>query len=386
VVEDIELRQTKTTRLIFRPLLVDNAHDREAAVKGTFLFQRKRPGQDWEDYRTFNLSELKAEEGVKLALKSAEVLTLFRELEALYGLYEEEGIPSGEVGYYRGSPVLDLLSKVSDAEFETIVQAQEGQASETLVRLLRWALASSNTDEMLTSLEQLDVDILGELTNLAGLRTLRSCLEIWEDNQTNSDEEFWQETLGEYAFVLSQVFAHPVVILKDKAFVGGKSVINVGGNLLDFLLQNAVTRNVILVEIKTPMTALLGSRYRGNVYSPSSDIAGALLQVANYKQSLMTHYFSLREPQDLEFSAIDPACMLIAGNYTAQIEDDNQRRSFELLRSQQRNVQLVTYDELFGKVKLLIDLLEGNEMTSVSTGEESHLDDAAPDEEDDIPF
>ena len=35
-------------------------------------------------------------------------------------------------------------------------------------------------------------------------------------------------------------------------------------------------------------------------------------------------------------------------------------KSLELFRSTLRTIRLVTYDELFGKVRLLIDLLEGN--------------------------
>ena len=384
MVEDIELRRTKTTRLVFRPLLVDNAQDREAAVKGSFTFQRKRLGQDWEDYKIMNLSQLKAEEWVKLKLKSAEVLKLFQELSALYELYEQEGIQSGEVEYFRKSPGLDALLEATDEDLEALVQAQGEQASETLTRLLHWSLSSASTEDVLAGLEQLDSDTLQDLSSLAGLRTLRSCLEIWENNKENNDEEFWQKVLGNYAFVLSQVFSYPVVILEDKAYVGGKSIANTGGNLLDFLLQNEVTQNVILVEIKTPVTPLLGSPYRG-IYNISKDISGALIQVLNYRYSLTTEYSILRERSDFDFFAFEPTCIVIIGNYRSQLENDSKKRSFELFRSQLRSVQLLTYDELFAKVKLLINLFEGNDSTSLDSVAELDLSDTPP-EEDEIPF
>ncbi len=37
-----------------------------------------------------------------------------------------------------------------------------------------------------------------------------------------------------------------------------------------------------------------------------------------------------------------------------------QRKSFELFRMGLKDVQVITYDELFGKVEFLVNLLEGN--------------------------
>jgi len=49
--DPIVLRSTETTRLVFKPLLVNNAQDPDALVKGTFVFQKKRKSESWEDYR-----------------------------------------------------------------------------------------------------------------------------------------------------------------------------------------------------------------------------------------------------------------------------------------------------------------------------------------------
>lgn len=367
-VDDIELRVTQTTRLIFRPLLVDNAQNRQAAVKGALIFQRKRPGQDWGDHKELSLSQLKAEQWVKLELDSAETLKLFQELAALYELYGQEGIPKGEVEYYRADAGLGALLAATDEEIEALEKAPEA-----LARLLRLSL-SPKMIRLSEALEKLDTRSLQDLTSLVGLRTLRASLELWEENKQNSYEEFWQETLSAYAFVLSQVFAYPAVIIKGKAYVGGKTVENVGGNLVDFLLQNKITRNVVLVEIKTPITPLLGPRYRDNVYSISKEISGAVVQVSNYRYTLLKEYSNLHEA--LDFYAFEPACVVIAGNFAAELDDETKRRSFELFRAQLRSVQLITYDELFGKVELLIGLLEGSAIDFDETTEE----------EGDIPF
>jgi hypothetical protein len=87
--------------------------------------------------------------------------------------------------------------------------------------------------------------------------------------------------------VLSQTFSVPVLILQGKAYVGGTGIDRTGANIVDFLLHNGLTENTALVEIKTPKTALLAGEYRGGVYSPSRELAGAVAQISNYRQSLI---------------------------------------------------------------------------------------------------
>lgn len=188
---------------------------------------------------------------------------------------------------------------------------------------------------------------------------LRDVLRLWQANKENPDEEFWQITLSENAFVISQVFSFPVVIMQDKAYLGGKGIANSGGNLLDFLLMNRLTENTALVEIKTPKTKILGSQYRG-IYNISSEISGAVLQISNYRDSLIKNYNSLLSKSAQSFDAFNPTCLIIAGNLGEEVTDSTQRKSFELFRNGLKDVQVITYDELFAKIEVLIDLLQGN--------------------------
>jgi hypothetical protein len=70
------LRETDTTRLIFRPLIIENPHDSNASVRGAFVFQRKTSSSTWEDIDVPPLTRLKQDEAVKLELKSEELLKL----------------------------------------------------------------------------------------------------------------------------------------------------------------------------------------------------------------------------------------------------------------------------------------------------------------------
>jgi hypothetical protein len=184
------------------------------------------------------------------------------------------------------------------------------------------------------------------------LGNLRGLLEIYAANRDNDDEGFWQKTLTENSVVLSQAFSVPVLIVQGKAYVGGTRIDRSGANLVDFLLKNSLTENTALVEIKTPRTALLGGEYRSGVYGSSRELAGAVAQISNYRLSL------IEQSSSLNVQAFNPSSMVIAGRLD-QITNADQKRSFELYREEQRNVEIVTYDEVFAKVSTLLQLLEG---------------------------
>lgn len=162
----------------------------------------------------------------------------------------------------------------------------------------------------------------------------------------------------ENSIILSQVFSYPIILLEDSAYTGGKKIDNTGGNLVDFLLTNNLSQNTALVEIKTPKTKLLGSLYRNGIYNISTEITGAILQISNYKDSFTKDYHRLNSESEKNFYAFNPQCMIIAGTWETEIIDPIQRKSFELFRNGLKDIQLITYDELFRKIQILIELLE----------------------------
>lgn len=370
VTDDVLLRETQTTRLIFRPLVIDNARNQKASVKGSFLFQKKKNGDSWEDHNELNLSTLKAEEWVKLNLKGEEILSLYKSLTDLYSVYQLEGIPSGESEYIKADAGLNALLTADSSQFLALLDQQPDNALELISRFMSWISSQSDFTKIIEKLDQIGVEELQQLNSIAGLSTLKSGLTIWEANIGNSNEEFWQKTFSQYSFILSQVFSYPVVIVNDKAYVGGKSIENTGGNVVDFLAKNEISNNAILIEIKTPTSKLLGSKYRQGTYSISGDLSGGVVQVSNYKYNLVSEYNSLRQGSD--FEAFDPECLLIIGNHQSELDDNQKSKSFHLFRSNLKGVQVITFDELFSKVNTMIDLIEGR-------GEEISA-------EDDIPF
>lgn len=232
-----------------------------------------------------------------------------------------------------------------------------------LSKLLNWAIQSEHTPQFITRIGKLDIEKLQKLNASIEISSLKSALSFWENNKTNPNEYFWQNYLSKNSFVFSQVFSIPVIVMKAKAYVGGKDIENRGGRLVDYLCKNKITKNTIFIEIKNPQTELLcSSEYRTGVYSISKDISGAIIQVANYRDSLTKEYYTVQGKSKGDFEVFNSPCLVVAGNTERELIDSDKRKSFELFRNGLKDVEIVTFDELFTKVKMLIDLLEGNNL------------------------
>jgi hypothetical protein len=227
-------------------------------------------------------------------------------------------------------------------------------------RLVDWITNTAKAKDIITILEKLEFNDLQKLNVAIELSSLKNVLSIWRANQENDNEEFWQQTLSQNSFVFAQLFAFPVIIIEDKAYLGGKGISNRGGNIVDFLCANNLTRDTALIEIKTPQTKLLGSQYRGDVYNISSELSGSVIQVANYQRSLLQNYIILANHAEESFEAFNPKSIIIIGNIQNELIEERKKKSFELFRAGLNDVQIVTYDELFGKVEFLIALLQGD--------------------------
>ena len=358
---DIAIRETATTRLVFRPIIIDNPHNSDASIKGNFLYLRKSQNEQWEDFETIPLSSLKMGEGYKLELKSAELLNLTNDLKLLYDLHQESGVPKGQQTFRKNTPQLQQLQQLANLtsdEVSSLLNANKGIGTSLLAKLLNWAANLDEPTPLINHLVALNPTSLGKLNAAIGLQSLKNALSIWESNADNSKEEFWQESLTEHSFVLEQVFSWPVSIVKGKAYLSGKSYLNTGGNIVDFLMQNRLTQNAALIEIKTPSTLLLGPVYRGSVYNTSNELSGSIMQTLNYKHLLQESFTSLTSGQDDLFDSFNPQCAVIIGNAGVELNNKSKTKSFELFRHQFPGLLVITFDELFNKTRQLINLLE----------------------------
>ena len=291
----------------------NNPNDEDAKLRGVFCYQKKSKNDTWEKVDAESLTKLKAGEGVKLQLRSAETLKLYRHLH-------------GELAKNR--------------DIEKLV-------AEMLQRLNRDDYASLD----LSALSSLQASI--QLALLSGLlKEFKSSLV-----ESTQKEEYWQTLLSKNHVILEQLFDLPIVVANEKAYVGGKQLNNSEGKVVDFIVRNRVTKNASLVEIKTPQAKLLGSSYRQGVFPLSTELSGAISQVLTYRDSLLKSFNNLG---DKTFESFEPQCVVVVGYAEKELDTQDKRRSFELCRAQLTPLRIVTFDEIQKKLEFLVSLLQGS--------------------------
>ena len=187
-------------------------------------------------------------------------------------------------------------------------------------------------------------------------RRIINVIHKWHSNKSNSNEEFWQVVFNENPYVLSQLFAVPVIFIKDKAYVGGMNIDRQDAKFVDYLYTNESSNDAILVEIKTPVTKLVGTRYRKGVHKPSNDLSGSVIQVLDYRRELSQNIQTITNGTSHKIDVFNPRCVVIIGNASEELNTDKKRKSFELFRSNLKDVEIVTFDELFKKAETLATL------------------------------
>lgn len=186
---------------------------------------------------------------------------------------------------------------------------------------------------------------------------LDSIIASYTDLLTRSHlEEAWQTFFRDNPFALQAAFGYPITVVQEQASVGGMTISGRGEKIADFLLKNSLTGNVAVFEIKTPKTPLLRDKIeRGGVYGPAKELGGGITQVLDQKYQLEKRLVAVKDSSrlpDLEQFSIR-ACLLIGSMPT----DPDRIKSFELFRGNLRGLEILTYDELLGKLQSLRSLL-----------------------------
>jgi hypothetical protein len=327
--DPIVLRELEQTRLVFLPSL---HQDKDHPIRGTFVWQRKRKSETWEDIRELRLSELKSGQGYQLELHSAEVTILMDGLRDLRAIYDEHGIVYG---------------------------SQEFVLKSTLPRMVR-DIVDAPRSAFAAALRDLDEQALLSLGQRVEVSKLDALLTEWDSIRESSDEDDWQSLFARHAWVFSQLTGSPVVVIEEKAYVGGKGVTNTGGGQVDFLLKNALTDNVVFVEIKTPRTRILAAPYRSSgAFSLDREFTGGIVQVLGYKDNFEKEFYALASESPERMRAYNPRSFVIVGR-TTDLEDAK-LRCLDLFRNAVTGVQILTFDEVEARVTAIREALTADD-------------------------
>jgi Domain of unknown function (DUF4263) len=358
VCNPIVLREGEQVRLVFVPSLVDNPANPKASVDGHFIYQRKARSGRWAPVHTVSLSTLKDGDAFKLTLHAQELRTILEGLVPLFRFYEEQGIPKGQKKFIEIDKGLAKFISLGEKDLTSLLNSQSEDATTLLLKLVKWLATSSGRREAAAKLSSMAPEQMPAFTALLGLAAVKEALEYWKQNHSNSSEEFWQKSLAERAYVLGQLFAYPVVVIGTKAYLGGKQINSKGGKEADFLVATESTNAVIIIEIKTPQTEILGAKYREGVFPLSRELSSAVAQVLRYRQILMRRFDSITAESSTRLTLGEPRCVVVAGR-SAELTDQYRRENFELHRERIQGVTIITYDELFLRLERLVSLLEG---------------------------
>ena len=101
---------------------------------------------------------------------------------------------------------------------------------------------SKNKYEPAELLASADFSNINFALNVENLKRVKKGI---EQNLENDDEiKYRQPFFKKNAWILSQIFNTPFMIMKDCSYVGGKSLSNRNGKFTDFIHQNKVTKNI----------------------------------------------------------------------------------------------------------------------------------------------
>lgn len=353
----VVLSSTERFRFRFMPMLVDNQNNPEQSVRGKLLLERKPKNEKYfptdsvAPCEKVTRGSAKNGDWVEIELHSEETYNLFMGLKKLYDLSGcMNGIPFGSARFTQIDSSFSSFLEVIQNDPSAARMIGEPQNFELIKILLQLITQTSSHESLKNSLSSLANENLQALTTSASLEGLKRVEALMRENLDNGKEEFWQQKVfNENQWVLAQIFSCPCTIYAQKAFVGGKSLDNKGGNVCDFIYRNKMTQNVALIEIKTPCTEIVGKPYR-ETYSMSLDMSGAVNQVLNYRDELQKNFSTLT--RDLEEAdtvrAFSPKCVVVIGKISTL--NAKQQKAFELYRNSFNNLTIITFDELHQKI------------------------------------
>jgi Domain of unknown function (DUF4263) len=178
-------------------------------------------------------------------------------------------------------------------------------------------------------------------------------------------QHFFQKNEWIFGYGLDYRF---LSILQREAHIAAEDVAGRDGSITDFLL--GATNFTVLVEIKTPGTRLFDERRnRAGSWKLSTELIDAVSQILEQKASWQVKgqvgasgNFD-DEGNLIAQKTVDPKSILIVGSSNQFAGTEKQSaiklRTFELFRRDSRNLEILTYDELYERAKFVVGRGDG---------------------------
>ncbi|VXA56126.1 conserved hypothetical protein [Acinetobacter proteolyticus] len=199
----------------------------------------------------------------------------------------------------------------------------------------------------------------------------QSYFESIKSKKNTTNEGLWQKYFEKnpwvFGYGLGYIFLSALDDKKLEQVVQGHSIDSHGKRVDALMKTKGVISNLCFVEIKTHVTELLESKpYRSGCWAPSKELAGAIAQVQGTVSSAVESLSSKINPSDSrgnptgeEIFNYQPKSYLVIGSMSEFVSENgvnkDKLRSFELLRKNTTNPEIITFDELYERAKFIVN-------------------------------
>ncbi|MBL4559674.1 MAG: DUF4263 domain-containing protein [Labilibaculum sp.] len=187
------------------------------------------------------------------------------------------------------------------------------------------------------------------------------------------DEDLWQKFFERntwiFGYGLNFVFNSTLDNKKLEQVVAGFDFNSAGKRADAFLKTKGIIESFCFAEIKTHKTELLKlvkTSYRPECWSPSNELTGAISQIQRTVHKSILDISTKTEIKDKQGNLTgetiflySPKSTLIIGNlgeFNGEYGiNEDKYSSFEMFRQGQRNIEVITFDELYQRAQFIVE-------------------------------
>ena len=342
---DLILCSTPLMRTIFR------VHIHNEGVRGWIIQQKKNKSEVWEDTQKIDFRRLRSGEGANIELPTEALLLLVDRFDRLAAHLKQHGVKYGRQEYVSGSKDEIVVTDANKTHY------------------IKELLERGYSEDFWQNLINSDPDLATRLSWSSIQENRSAALQEFEEaiSDNSKDENWWRNFFGRNKWIFGYGLNYQILQeIQEQPNYGGTSVTGTGGQRGDYLEKTAAEISfTVLVEIKRPFTPLLHAEYRNGAWSPSGELSGGIsqLQVNSLmweKEGSVTDINRDLVEEEHNTFTVRPKSILIIGNSNMLISRD-QIKSFEILRRNLENPEILTYDELLERAKFIVSETESSD-------------------------
>lgn len=336
-VDEVILEEKPTYRLIFQPSIHSNG------IKGRVLQERRKSKDDeWKPDEHILITSIKKGHNFNFELSTEAVSRFYESINHCRRILKEHGIEYGENTY--------AVFKIDDTNKANVIEQllQKGYSQEI------WDEIASNNPDLAIRLSYSKIQEERE-------RSLSVFYSLMNDS--NAKERAWQEFFENNKWIFGYGLDYKFMRILQREFsASGTEADGTGKVIADYLMGDE--RFTTFVELKLPQTPLFKSALnRSGSWKLSNELLEAVSQILEQKargeiKIETTKELHGTEGEEITNRAYNSKVILIIGNWN-QIDSDTDKikqvktKTFELFRRELRNVEIITYDELFERAEFI---------------------------------